>query len=189
MKHPTVIGIAGWSGSGKTTLLAYVIAHLSAQGLQVNVIKHSHHRIGPDVPEKDSVRLRDAGASSVLVSSSFPSLPTPNAGLQAEPSLSDLLNRMPASDLVLVEGFKKEPIPKVEIYSSQLGMPALYPDDVNVIAVASDTAPPADITRRTWLDINRPAQVLAWLQIYMDCRLEQSRVFYERINRPSCPAR
>lgn len=168
MKPPPVVGIAGWSGSGKTTLLTYLLARLAEQGLLVNVIKHSHHRLAQDTPDKDSARLRNAGAGNVLVCSSAQPWAMPDVGLATEAPLTDLINGLPPADLVLLEGFKKEPIPKLEIYRSKSGTPALYPHDPYVVAVASDTSSPAADTSRIWLDINQPAQIFAWLQIFMD---------------------
>lgn len=166
-----VVGIAGWSGSGKTTLLEYLLSCLTRQGVRVNVVKHSHHALVQDAPAKDGARLRNAGAGSVLVSSPVSPWSVPNLGYAAEPPLADLLKRMPPADLVLLEGFKKEPVPKLEIHRSGSGNPALYPHDPDVVAVASDTVPPKDLTGRIWLDIHQPAQILAWLQIFADCRI------------------
>ena len=178
MKIPPVLGIAGWSGCGKTTLLTYLVMHLSEQGMRVNVVKHSHHLPGPEVPGKDSARLRAAGAGKVLVSSSRPPWSVPDIGFRTEPTLNEILEKLPPADVVLLEGFKKAAICKLEVHRSVVRMPVLYPNDPNVIAVASDSAPHANPSRRIWLDINKPAQILAWLHIFIDCQSSNRRYGY-----------
>lgn len=158
-----VLGIAGWSGSGKTTLLEYVLPRLSSQGLRINVIKHTHHEPSSEDRSKDSFRLYAAGAAKVLVASS---------SRGREPDLDKLLQCQSATDLILVEGFKNAPIPKLEIYRPGLGEPALYPHDGHVIAVATDSPPPRIVRQRLiWLDLQKPAQVLSWIQLYIGTQM------------------
>ena len=102
-----VIGLAGWSGAGKTTLLARLIPHFNAQGLRVSVIKHAHHQFDVDVPGKDSWRHREAGATEVLVASSNRWALMHELRGAAEPRLPELLGKLSAVDLVVVEGFKR----------------------------------------------------------------------------------
>lgn len=150
------IGFAGWSGSGKTTLIEQVIALLEARGLVVSLIKHAHHEFEIDYPGKDSYRHRHAGCREVLVTSANRWALMHELRGGPELTLAQALSRLSPCDLVLVEGFKHDAIPKIEVYRRELGKPALYPDDPHVIAVASDT-PLA--TRLPQLDINDPAAV------------------------------
>jgi molybdopterin-guanine dinucleotide biosynthesis adapter protein len=136
-----VLGLAGWSGSGKTTLLEKLIPALVARGLRVGTLKHAHHDFDTDQPGKDSWRHRRAGASEVMVSSSRRWALVHELHGEAELDLAALLARMSPADLVIVEGFKREPIPKLEIHRAELGKPLLAPDDPNIVAVV--TSPPA----------------------------------------------
>jgi molybdopterin-guanine dinucleotide biosynthesis protein B len=160
-----VLGVVGWSGSGKTTLLEYLVAQLAERGLRVNIVKHSHHDIVLEPPHKDSARLRTAGAAEVMIASPFRVAIMRELRGAPEPSLAAQLGRMTAADLTLVEGYKWEPIPKLEVHRPALAQPALYEGDANIIAVASDVAPPAGLRNGVeWLDLNRPARVLDWIQ-------------------------
>jgi molybdopterin-guanine dinucleotide biosynthesis protein B len=163
---PLVLGIAGWSGSGKTTLLEYLLPQLAAQGLRVNVIKHSHHDLVLEPAHKDSARLRAAGAAEVLLASPYRYALIHELRGAPEPSLAEQLARLSAADLTLVEGFKREPIPKLEIHRPALGKPALYPDDADIVAVASDAPPPLLPRQLAWLDLGRRDQILEWVMRY-----------------------
>jgi molybdopterin-guanine dinucleotide biosynthesis protein B len=159
-----VLAVVGWSGSGKTTLLEFLVARLAGQGLRVNVIKHSHHDIVLEPPHKDSARLRMAGAAEVMVASPFRIAVMRELRGAPEPSLADQLSLLAPADLTLVEGYKWEALPKLEVHRPALGQPALYPDDPHVVAVASDVPPPAGLAAGVaWLDLNRPEDVLSWL--------------------------
>ena len=133
-----IIGLAGWSGSGKTTLLAKVIPSIVARGLKVSTLKHAHHAFDVDQPGKDSHTHRMAGASEVLVSSANRWALVHELRGAAEPSLATLIQKLSPVDLVLVEGYKRERHPKLEIFSAGLGKPPLYPDDPAIVAIASD---------------------------------------------------
>ena len=133
-----VIGLAGWSGAGKTTLLTRVIPQLLKQGLRLSVIKHAHHAFDVDVPGKDSWRHREAGASEVLVSSSQRWALMHELRGAAEPRLPELLAKMSRVDLVVVEGFKRELHRKIEIHRAANGKPLLFPDDPDVVGIATD---------------------------------------------------
>lgn len=142
-----VIGLAGWSGAGKTSLLARLIPELGARGLGVSTIKHAHHRFDVDTPGKDSWLHREAGARQVLVSSAQRwALMTELRGA-AEPELRELLGRLSPVDLVLVEGFKRDRHPKIEVHRAANGKPWLHPEDPAILAVASDVPPPAELPR------------------------------------------
>lgn len=159
-----VLGVVGWSGSGKTTLLEYLVARLAEGGLRVNIVKHSHHDIVLEPPHKDSARLRTAGAAEVMIASPYRVAIMRELRGESEPSLAAQLGRMAAADLTLVEGYKWEPIPKLEVHRPALGQPALYEGDANIVAVASDVPPPPGLRSGVaWLDLNQPALVLDWI--------------------------
>jgi molybdopterin-guanine dinucleotide biosynthesis protein B len=140
-----VIGLAGWSGAGKTTLLRRLIPTLTAQGLYVSTLKHAHHSFDVDQPGKDSWEHRQAGAREVLVASSMRWALMHELRDAAEPSLAALLARMCPVDLVLVEGFKRDRHPKIEVHRTANAKPLLYPGDRSIVAIASDVVPP-DLT-------------------------------------------
>jgi molybdopterin-guanine dinucleotide biosynthesis adapter protein len=166
--NPHIIGIVGWSGSGKTTLLEYLLPQLAEQGLRVNVIKHSHHDLILEPARKDSARLRSAGAAEVLVASPFRFALMHELRGAPEPSLAEHVERLAPADLTLVEGYKWEIIPKIEVFRPVIGQPNLYADDAHIVAVASDVAMPPDLPRPlAWLDLNQPAQVLAWMLAFI----------------------
>ena len=134
-----VFGIAGWSGSGKTTLLKGLIPTLTARGVSVSTLKHAHHSFDIDMPGKDSYEHRAAGAREVMISSANRWALMHELKGTAEPPLSELVARMSPVDLLLVEGFKWETHPKLEIHRPIVGKPLLQPDDPHIVAVASDT--------------------------------------------------
>ncbi len=163
MNTPT-LGIVGWSGSGKTSLLEALLPMLAESGLRVNVAKHSHHDVTLEPPNKDSARLRSAGAAEVLLSTPYRYVIAHELRSAPEPALEALLDRLAAADLTLVEGYKWADIPKLEVFRPSVGKTALYPDDVQIVAIASDVDKPSDWDdSRVWLDLNRPEQVLAWV--------------------------
>ncbi|MEW5944116.1 MAG: molybdopterin-guanine dinucleotide biosynthesis protein B, partial [Pseudomonadota bacterium] len=151
-----VFGFAGFSGSGKTTLIEKLIPLLVAQGIKVSLIKHAHHDFEVDQPGKDSWRHRKAGCSEVLVSSAQRWALMHELRGEPEPDLQQHLRHLSPCDLVLVEGFKKEPIPKLEIHRPALGKPLLYPEDNHIVAIASDVPLEAALPR---FDLDQPAQI------------------------------
>jgi len=154
-----VLGLTGWSGSGKTTLLTALIPLFRARGLSVSTVKHAHHGFDLDQPGKDSYRHREAGAREVIVGSATRwALLHENDG--AEPSLPDLLARLSQVDLVLVEGFKANPHPKIEVFRPALGRDPLWPGRADIVAVAADAAP--DPMPPTVLPLNEPAEIVSW---------------------------
>ena len=156
-----VIGFCAYSGTGKTTLLTSLLPLLKARGIRVGIIKHAHHSFDTDQPGKDSYELRKSGAKQMLVSSSKRwALITELFHKENEASLQELLTYLHRSslDLVLVEGFKHEAFPKIELYRSRLGKTAMYPEDKNIIAFATDAAPPGDIQIPV-LNLNSPEQI------------------------------
>lgn len=141
-KTMRIIGLAGWSGSGKTTLLAKLIPVLNAHGLKVSTIKHAHHNFDLDKPGKDSYVHREAGATEVFISSARRWAQLHELADEEELHLRDIIGRMSPVDLVIVEGFKRETHPKIEIYRAAVGKPLLQPDDDWIVAIASDAPVP-----------------------------------------------
>jgi molybdopterin-guanine dinucleotide biosynthesis protein B len=133
-----VIGIAGYSGSGKTTLIEKMVPILVGEGLRVSLVKHAHHEFDVDQPGKDSYRHRHAGCTEVLISSSRRWAIVHELRGAPEATLEEQLKRLSPCDLVLVEGYKTAPIPKVEVHRKDSKAPLLYPDDPHVVAVATD---------------------------------------------------
>ncbi len=133
-----VIGLAGWSGSGKTTLLTKAIPRLVERGLTVSTVKHAHHAFDVDQPGKDSHTHRASGATEVLVSSANRWALIHELRGAPEMPLAALLGKLSAVDLVLVEGFKRQSHPKLEVHRTVVGKPLLHPDDPCIVAVAAD---------------------------------------------------
>ena len=147
-----VFGFAGYSGSGKTTLLEELIPRLTAAGLRVSLIKHAHHRFDIDHPGKDSYRLREAGCSEVLLISDQRWVLMHELRGEAEPSLEEQIARFSECDLVLVEGFKQTPIPKLEVHRPSVGKPLIAGSGVEtIVAIATDE--PAALVCQTTLPI------------------------------------
>jgi molybdopterin-guanine dinucleotide biosynthesis adapter protein len=161
MKTMRVIGLAGWSGAGKTTLMTRVIPVLVERGFRVSTIKHAHHGFDVDIPGKDSHAHRQAGASEVFVSSARRWAHIHELRGEAELSLQDIFPRLTPVDLVIVEGFKREPHPKLEIYRTVVGKPLLQPDDNWIVALTSDgPVPGARVPVIPLDDIEKIADVL-----------------------------
>lgn len=132
------IGIAGYSGSGKTTLIEKIIPCLVMEGFRVSLIKHAHHEFDLDQPGKDSHRHRTAGATEVLVSSSQRWALMHELRDATEPTLEEQLKHFAPCDIVIVEGWKHQAMPKIEVHRKLSEKPLLFPDDASVVAVASD---------------------------------------------------
>jgi molybdopterin-guanine dinucleotide biosynthesis protein B len=133
-----IIGLAGWSGSGKTTLLTKIIPRLIERGLAVSTVKHAHHGFDVDQPGKDSHSHRMAGATEVVVGSAARWALVHELRGTAEPTLGELLAKLAPVDLVIVEGYKREPHPKLEVYRAAVRKPLLQPEDPQIVAIASD---------------------------------------------------
>lgn len=164
-----LVGFVAYSGTGKTTLLEKVIPELRALQLRIGLIKHAHHDFDIDIPGKDSWRLRQAGACQVMVASTKRwALITEHAAARTEPALPELLRQLDTSllDLVLVEGFKHEPFPKIELRRSALERPEIYREDGHVIAVAHDQ-PQSYHCPLPLLDINQPAQIARFIVTHL----------------------
>jgi molybdopterin-guanine dinucleotide biosynthesis protein B len=155
-----VLGIAGYSGSGKTTLIERVIPLLVAEGLRVSLIKHAHHEFDVDQPGKDSYRHRHAGCTEVLISSSKRWALMHELRGAVEPPLQEQLKQFSPCDLVIVEGYKSEPIPKIEVHRRASHAPLLYPDDPHVVAVATDEPLETSLPQ---LDLRQPAAIARFI--------------------------
>ena len=137
-----IIGLAGWSGSGKTTLITKLIPRLIARGVKVSTLKHAHHGFDLDQPGKDSFFHRAAGATEVIISSAKRWAILHELREEPEWDLRALVSKMSPVDLVLVEGFKRDAVPKLEIHRSANGKPLIHPEDGHIVAIASDVALP-----------------------------------------------
>jgi molybdopterin-guanine dinucleotide biosynthesis protein B len=133
-----IFGFAGWSGSGKTTLIEQLIPRLVKRGLKVSMIKHAHHSFDVDQPGKDSYRHRHAGATEVMVVSDRRWVIMHELRNEPEPPLEEQIERISPCDLLLVEGHKYHPLPKLEVWRKENGKPLLHPNDAHVVAIAAD---------------------------------------------------
>ncbi|MBL8446673.1 MAG: molybdopterin-guanine dinucleotide biosynthesis protein B [Zoogloeaceae bacterium] len=158
-----VFGIAGYSGAGKTTLIERLIPEFTSRGIRVSVIKHAHHGFDLDRPGKDSYRHREAGATEVLMLSNQRWVLMHELRGASEPDLAAQLEILSPCDLVLIEGFKAAPVPKVEIHRPSVGKPPLYPDNPHVVAVASDA--PVNVALPL-LPLNDPAPIAEFILAY-----------------------
>ncbi len=136
--HGAIFGFAGYSGSGKTTLAEKLIHYFYQKKIEIAVVKHAHHQFEADHKGKDSYRLRTAGSRQVLVSSITRSALFIENERKGEPSLKSLLHRLEPARLVLVEGFKKEFIPKLEVWQESNQSPLLYLQDDTILAMVTD---------------------------------------------------
>jgi molybdopterin-guanine dinucleotide biosynthesis protein MobB len=159
-----LVGLTAYSGTGKTTLLIKLITILTDKGIRVGIIKHAHHTFDIDQPGKDSYKLRKAGASEMLIGSVNRWALMVDADEGQEFTLEDHILQMDQDnlDLILVEGFKLEKIPKIELTRPSLGNDLFFPDDDNVIAIATDE-PLTVATDLPVLDINNPDQIVAFI--------------------------
>ena len=147
-----IIGLAGWSGAGKTTLAAKLIPAIAARGLTVSTVKHAHHAFDVDQPGEDSYVHRMAGAAEVLVLSQNRFALMRELRGAPELTLPSLLAKLMPVDLVIIEGYKRDPHPKLEVFRSAVGKPLIHPDDPHVFAVASDVPLPDAKVPRVSLD-------------------------------------
>jgi molybdopterin-guanine dinucleotide biosynthesis protein MobB len=161
-----LLGFSAFSGTGKTTLLKRLLPLLRANGVRIGVVKHAHHRFDIDHPNKDSYELRKAGAEQMLIASRRRmAWITEFSEDHGEPALEETLEALdPTSlDLVLVEGFKRDPFPKIELHRPSLGRPLLYPNDPDIIAVATDDTLPARPDNLRLLDLNNIEEIAGFV--------------------------
>jgi molybdopterin-guanine dinucleotide biosynthesis protein B len=162
-----VFGFAGFSGSGKTTLIEQLIPVFRGKGLTVSLIKHAHHEFDVDQPGKDSYRHRQAGCQEVLLTSDLRWALMHELRGAPELTFAAAVTRLSPCDLLLVEGFKGAPIPKLEVHRARLGKPLLHPHDSHIVAVATDSA----------LEISLPVLYLTDIKGISALVLEASREF------------
>ncbi|WP_370263051.1 molybdopterin-guanine dinucleotide biosynthesis protein B [Limnobacter sp.] len=167
---PQVFGFAGFSGVGKTTLIEQLLPLLISRGVRVSVIKHAHHDFDIDRPGKDSYRHREAGAYEVLITANKRWVLMHELRDEEEPTLEEQMTRLSPCDLVIVEGFKRSNIPKIEIWREANKKPMLHPQDPNIIAVACDT--PLDCGALPCLPLNDPPAIA---QFIMDRFVNQTQ--------------
>lgn len=151
-----VYGVTGWKNAGKTGLMERLVAEITGRGFSVSTVKHAHHAVDVDQPGTDSYRHREAGASEVLLASGRRVAVMQELRGAPEPGLDALLARLSPVDLVLVEGFKGEPHPKIEAYRAEAGNPLIAPENPTIRAIASDTPLQSD---RPVLDLNNTAAI------------------------------
>ena len=186
-KSIPIVGICAWSGTGKTTLISQLIPLLRAQGLRLAVIKHAHHKVELDRPGKDTFRFHAAGAEQVILASNKSRAVLYEQHEQAEVSLQSALAlvNQASIDLILVEGFKHESLPKIEVHRPSLGNPLLYPHDPQIIVIASDE--PVQLRANTsvvQLDLKQPASIATFILERIVGRPKQSAT--EIRTEPSC---
>lgn len=161
-----IVGFVAYSGTGKTTLLLKVIPLLKAKGLRLGMIKHSHHGFEIDIPGKDSYRLRQAGAAQMLIASRKRwALVVETGNESGEADLDQVLPSLKQDelDLILVEGFKHERFPKIEVHRPSLGHDLMFPEDDAIIAVVCDAAL-SQPTRLPVLNMNKPAEIVEFIE-------------------------
>ena len=155
-----IFGFAGYSGSGKTTLIEQVVPLITQRGLTVSLIKHAHHTFDVDQPGKDSHRHRVAGCTEVLITSSRRWALIHELRGAPEPELSEQIMHISPCDLLLVEGYKREAIPKLEVYRQEVGEPLIHPHDPHIVAVATDAKLDTALPQ---LDLNNPAAIAQFI--------------------------
>ncbi len=151
-----IYGVTGWKNAGKTGLMERLVAEITGRGFSVSTVKHAHHSFDVDQPGRDSYRHRAAGASEVLLASGHRVALMQELRGAPEPALSDLLARLSPVDLVLIEGYKREPHPKIEAFRAEPGNSLIAPKDDAIRAVASDV--PMDLDRPVF-DLNDTAGI------------------------------
>lgn len=174
-----IVGFAAFSGSGKTTLLSGVIPVLRNHGLRIGVIKHAHHNFTIDTPGKDSYELRNSGAEQVLIASRHRMAWVKEAVEEREPTLDSMLDFYAGQelDLIIVEGFKHEPISKIEVHRSSVRRPLLATNDTHIIAVATDSPDSIEVNVET-LDLDNHTQIAEFILK----RMQQNTLTLTRAN-------
>ncbi len=171
IQNKKIIGFAAYSGTGKTTLIKEIIKILKKLDYRVSVIKHAHHDFDIDLPGKDSYEIRKSGAENMLVSSKNRWALIHENNYHDELSLVDLLGKLDnlKYDLILIEGFKTEPFPKIELYREEINKNRglLSESDENIVAIATESATKLN-TNLTVLDINKPQDIVNFIINFLD---------------------
>lgn len=160
-----IYGVTGWKNNGKTGLMERLVTEFCARGFTVSTIKHAHHATDVDQPGTDSHRHRQAGASEVVLASAGRVAIMQELRGAPEPPLAELLARLLPVDLVLVEGYKREPHPKIEAFRQAAGTDLIAPQDPSIRAVASDTPLALD---RPVFDLDGTAAIADFIQAELD---------------------
>ncbi len=164
-----LLGFAAYSGTGKTTLLSKLIPLIKDKGYRIGIIKHTHHNIDIDKPGKDSFVLRESGARQIVVASrNRTAIVIEEPENTEEPKLTDALKNVDINmlDIVLVEGFKHANIKKIELHRDALAKPYLFPEDDNIIAIATDHVVKEN-TEITQLDLNNPIEIAHFIEQFL----------------------
>jgi molybdopterin-guanine dinucleotide biosynthesis protein B len=169
-----VIGLAGWSGAGKTTLLSRLVPLLISGGARVSVVKHAHHNFDVDKPGKDSWVHREAGATEVLISSSKRWALMHELRGADEPPLRELLGRMTNVDFIIIEGFKADSHPKIEVHRAANDKPLIFPGDPYVVAIATDADIKTSLPRCSLDDIHAVADMVKKFAAPIESILDRS---------------
>ncbi len=156
-----ILGLAGWSGSGKTTLVSNLIPQLKKMNISVSSLKHAHEGFDIDKPGEDSYVHRQAGAKEVLISSNK-RFALMHEYKKEEISLNSLIKKLSPVDLILIEGWKKENIKKIEVYRKEINKPLLTNNDKNIIAIATNDKS-ININNMTILDLNNYEQIAKFI--------------------------
>lgn len=164
-----IIGFSAFSGTGKTTLLRKLIPLLKAKGLRIGMVKHSHHDIEVDHPGKDSYVLRKAGTCQMVLASPKRTSIIIEHPKQADSSLATALKGLQTDklDLILVEGFKHEQLPKIELHRKELGHPLLFPEDSNIMAIATNYDLDDDSLQITKLKLDQTQTIADFIESYI----------------------
>ena len=133
-----VYGVIGWKNAGKTSLMERLVAEFTARGLSVSTVKHVHHDVDLDQPGKDTFRHRSAGAREVVLASAHRHAILTEHRDAPEPALTAILSRLAPVDLVLVEGYKRDAHPKIEVFRAETGQSLIQPTDPLIRAIATD---------------------------------------------------
>ena len=161
-----LFGFAGWSGSGKTTLIEQIVPLLVRDGLRVSLVKHAHHDFDVDQPGKDSWRHRQAGCTEVLVSSARRWALMHELRDRPELTLAQALARLSPCDLVLVEGYKRAAVPKLEVHRPVVGKPPLFPGDPHIVGLATDAPEQFAGARLPVLDLSNAQAICAFVKTH-----------------------
>lgn len=157
-----ILGLAGWSGSGKTTLIKNLIPELLKINVSTSTLKHAHEGFDIDKPGKDSYIHRESGAKEVLISSSN-RFALMSEYKDKELSLDKLITKLSPVDLVIIEGWKKENIKKIEVFRREINKPLLAKNDKNIIAIAT-TDKTIKIKNTVLLDLNNYKEIAMFIK-------------------------
>ena len=160
-----LFGITGWKNSGKTHLMERLVAEFKNRSLSVSTIKNAHHGFDVDQPGKDSFRHRQAGAQEVLVASEKRWVLMHENYNELQPTLTDLIKKLSKVDLVLVEGFKQDKHPKIEVVRKDFDRDLIANSDPTILALAADAEIPID---KTCLDLNDTIGIANFIGDYLE---------------------